>query len=171
MKFRTRVRKTMTHSVALLMLTGNVLAQDEAVEWNSMNEQQQRVLSQYAKSWDRLDVPRQKRLAAGAARWVEMSGDDRAAAQKRFRAWRDFSDDQRRNIRRNYREFQDLPREDRQRIRGRQAGVCHPSRPGGPRDGRCRERRRPPLGQDRPRHRSPRRGRDGIDTQRAAGLA
>ena len=118
MKVNQKVRSFMLRSLAVaLLISSNVWAQDDAIDWNSLNEEQQRVLTQYQDSWDSLEIERQQRLASGSARWVEMSGEDRVAAQERFKSWRSLSDDQRTNIRQSYQEFRNLPRQDQQRIK------------------------------------------------------
>ena len=119
MKARKRVQHYLAHGLAvvILLLGLSAIAADDAIDWNSLNPEQQRVLGQFEATWTSLDSARQQRLATGAARWSEMSGEDRSAAAKRFRTWRELSDDQRANIRKSYTEFQRLPIEDRQRIR------------------------------------------------------
>ncbi len=92
MKANEKLLNYLLRSLAVLvLLCSNAFAQEDAIDWNSLNEPQQRVLQQYQKSWDSLDVARQHRLASGSARWVEMSGKDRAAAQERFTTWRSLA--------------------------------------------------------------------------------
>ncbi|MFQ6006009.1 MAG: DUF3106 domain-containing protein, partial [Woeseia sp.] len=90
----------------LLVISGASMAQDENISWDSLSEEQQRVLGPIADSWDTLVPERQARLSAGAQRWAGMSRRERAAAQKRFQAWRSLTDEQRDVIRSRYRDFQ-----------------------------------------------------------------
>ena len=118
MKVKQRISRYLLQGLAIALLaSGNVWAQEEGVEWDSLNEQQQRVLKQDQETGGSLGIDRQQRLATGAARWAEMSGKERAAAGERFTAWRSLSDDQRADIRQSYIEFRNLPRDDQQRIR------------------------------------------------------
>ena len=85
MKAKEKILNYVVQSLAVaLLVSSNAWAQDDAVDWDGLNEQQQRVLHTYQDSWDSFDAARQQRLATGSARWVEMSGEERAAATERF---------------------------------------------------------------------------------------
>ncbi|MEE8221746.1 MAG: DUF3106 domain-containing protein, partial [Woeseiaceae bacterium] len=73
-------------ALLLLAISGVSLAQDEHTSWESLSEEQQRVLGPYADSWSTFTPERQARLSAGAKRWTGMSRGDRKAAKKRFQA-------------------------------------------------------------------------------------
>ena len=75
-------------AIAMLLFAGLANAQDEGVAWESLSEQQQRVLSSFSDNWDSLDAARQTRLAKGADRWSDMTPQQRNAAQNRFKQWR-----------------------------------------------------------------------------------
>ena len=52
-------------AIAMIMFAGVVTAQHEGVAWDSLREEQQRVLSDFADNWDTLAADRQERLSLG----------------------------------------------------------------------------------------------------------
>ena len=77
----------------ILLLSGVTLAQDEHISWDSLSEEQQRVLGPFGESWDTFTAERQARLSAGAERWAGMSRRERNAAKDRFQSWRQLPDE------------------------------------------------------------------------------
>ena len=72
-------------ALLLLAISGVSLAQDEHTSWESLSEEQQRVLGPYADSWSTFTPERQARLSAGAQRWTGMSRRDEKPQGSSFR--------------------------------------------------------------------------------------
>src|SRR3984885_7891641 len=72
-----------------------------AVPWNSLSQDQQRLLSRLSGQWEQLTPQRQQALASGSQRWLGMSPVQRTQARQRFG------------------KFQQLPQQRRQQLRQR----------------------------------------------------
>jgi len=107
------------------------------VPWNSLSQDQQRLLSRLSGQWDQLTPQRQQALASGSQRWVGMSQDQRTQARQRFNEWQQLPQQRRQQLRQrweefraqpparqqaqreNFRKFQQLPQQRRQQLRER----------------------------------------------------
>ncbi len=108
-----------------------------AVPWNSLSQEQQRLLSRLSGQWDQLPAQRQQALANGSQRWLGMSQDQRTQARQRFGQWQQLPTQRREQLRQrweefrsqpparqqaareNFRKFQQLPQQRRQQLRQR----------------------------------------------------
>jgi hypothetical protein len=108
-----------------------------AVPWNSLSQDQQRLLSRLSGQWDQLTPQRQQALASGSQRWLGMSPEQRTQARQRFGQWQQLPQQRREQLRQrweefrslpaarqqaareNYRKFQQLPQQRRQQLRDR----------------------------------------------------
>ncbi len=107
------------------------------VPWNSLSQDQQRLLSRLSPQWDQLPAQRQQALANGSQRWLGMSQDQRTQARQRFNQWQQLPPQRRDQLRQrweefrsqpparqqaareNFRKFQQLPQQRRQQLRER----------------------------------------------------
>ncbi len=133
---RSRLKQLL---LALLLVTvgSAVVAQDDAVPWNSLSAEEQQLLDPLQDRWADLPADRQNMFANGSRRFIKMDPEQRARAQDRFDQWRQLpperqqairsnwnhykqlTPDQRRRLRRAGREFRDLPPEKRQELRAK----------------------------------------------------
>jgi hypothetical protein len=108
-----------------------------AVPWNSLSQDQQRLLSRLSGQWEQLPTQRQQALASGSQRWLGMSQDQRTAARQRFNQFQKLPPPRRQMLRQrweefralpparqqaareNFRKFQSLPQQQRQQLRQR----------------------------------------------------
>ena len=108
-----------------------------AVPWNSLSQDQQRLLSRLSGQWEQLTPQRQQALANGSQRWLGMSPDQRTQARQRFGQWQQLPTQRREQLRQrweefrsqpparqqaareNFRKFQQLPQQRRQQLRQR----------------------------------------------------
>jgi hypothetical protein len=108
-----------------------------AIPWNSLSQDQQRLLSRMSGQWDQLTPQRQQALASGSQRWLGMSQDQRTQARQRFNQWQQLPQQRRDQLRQrweefraqpqdrqqadreNFRKFQQLPQQRRQQLRQR----------------------------------------------------
>ncbi len=108
-----------------------------AVPWNSLSQDQQKLLSRMSGQWDQLPPQRQQALANGSQRWLGMSTEQRSAARQRFNQWQQLPQQRRQMLRQrweeframpparqqaareNFRKFQQLPQRQRQQLRQR----------------------------------------------------
>jgi hypothetical protein len=108
-----------------------------AVPWNSLSQDQQRLLSRLSGQWEQLPPQRQQALASGSQRWLGMSQEQRGAARQRFHQFQQLPPQRRQQLRQrweefrtlpparqqaereNFRKFQSLPQQQRQQLRQR----------------------------------------------------
>jgi hypothetical protein len=108
-----------------------------AVPWNSLSQDQQRLLSRVSGQWEQLPPQRQQALASGSQRWLGMSQEQRTAARQRFNQFQQLPPQRRQQLQRrweefralpparqqaereNFRKFQSLPQQQRQQLRQR----------------------------------------------------
>ena len=106
-------------TVVVLILVTPVFALDDQASWESLSDQQRRVLSAMNKEsgWSDLALERRQRLAKGAERWASMTPRQKKRARKRFAQWNKMSAARKKRLRKRYREFQKLSPEEKQRVR------------------------------------------------------
>jgi Protein of unknown function (DUF3106) len=80
-----------------------------AVPWNSLSQDQQKLLSRLSGQWDQLPAQRQQALASGSQRWLGMSSDQRTQARQRFNQWQQLPQDRRQMLRKRWEEFRAQP--------------------------------------------------------------
>src|SRR6202012_3595153 len=93
---------------------GSGPAPGAAVPWNSLSQDQQRLLSRMSGQWDQLPPQRQQALANGSQRWLGMSPDQRQQARQRFNQWQQLPQQRRDQLRKRWEEFRSLPPERQQ---------------------------------------------------------
>ena len=76
--------------LAVALIAGTVLADENGIAWDELSAEQQTVLTPFRDGWSTLEPARQQRMAAGADRWSSMSPGERRAAKERFRKVRDL---------------------------------------------------------------------------------
>ena len=73
-----------------------------AVPWNSLSQDQQRLLSRLSGQWEQLTPQRQQALASGSQRWLGMSPDQRTQARQRFGQWQQLPQQRRQQLRQRW---------------------------------------------------------------------
>jgi hypothetical protein len=79
------------------------------VPWNSLSQDQQRLLSRLSGQWEQLPPQRQQSLASGSQRWLGMSQEQRSAARQRFNQFQKLPPQRRQMLRQRWEEFRALP--------------------------------------------------------------
>ena len=103
----------------VLLFCGVGAAQDTGVDWDQLNDAEQRVLQRFSDRWDQLTPQQQQRLQNGARRWSIMKPEERDQAKERLQRWKQMSPQQRGVFRERYKKFKQLPPEERRLIRER----------------------------------------------------
>jgi hypothetical protein len=116
MRNLTPIRFTACFIVATLF-AGSVVGQQKAIEWKSLNAEQQQVLQPVKEKWASMPPERQARLQRNAERWSQMSPEQRERIQKNRKRWQELSPDQRQMLRIRHRQFRQMPTAQRQAMR------------------------------------------------------
>ncbi len=88
----------------------------QALDWNQLSDEEQRILLPFADQWDQMEENQQQQLIKGARAWLGMTPEQRRQARERLRHWQQLPADKRQRIREKYRQFRKLPQEERQRL-------------------------------------------------------
>ena len=72
----------------LILITVPTIPQ--AVEWNELTDEEQKVLKRFEDRWNTLDELKQDRLRNGAERWKTMTPEQKAKAKQRFQRWQNI---------------------------------------------------------------------------------
>ena len=121
------IRKILFAVVAVLLLTGEAAAQQQAaapaLEWSELSNEQRALLGNLESQWPTLPAERRQQLIEGATRWLSLSDEQRAEVRQRFALWQSLPPERRAEIRQRYEQFRALSPEEQARIRSTQQRV------------------------------------------------
>jgi hypothetical protein len=93
--------------------TGSPAAPPEPIAWESLSEEQRKLLTRFESQWAKMPPGRQRALDRGSARFLQMTPEQRAAAQQRFSRWQSMGAQDQQRVRRRWELFNQLSPEQR----------------------------------------------------------
>lgn len=94
-------------SVIAWFAFSSIVAVAAELDWNTLDEQTQKVLTPFENEWDGLDQATKRKLFDQAQRWSEASSEERTQAAERFARWQSLEAPQRDELRQRFRWFRE----------------------------------------------------------------
>ena len=109
--------KTVLHTALLALLLAMPWSAAQAVEWNQLDEDTQRVLEPFENGWDKLPQDRQDKLLQRAERWKLLPDSKLAQIHHKIERFKSLPPEERKRLRKKQQWFHKLPPERRRELR------------------------------------------------------
>jgi len=86
------------------------------MNWEELNNEQQKILLPFQSSWDSLDNEAKEKLMANTNRWLEMTPAERFVSREKLNRYKNLSQEERTKLQQKYKKFKNLTPQERRQL-------------------------------------------------------